>query len=79
MKKMLFLQKRDLRLLCFITLVSSIGDSLYSLAITLAVYQASGSVAGVAGMWLIRALVRIPAQLTEKQSRYGFTVSIRCW
>lgn len=62
MKKILFLQNRNFRLLCFITLVSSIGDSLYSLAITLTVYQASGSVVGVAGMWLIRALVRIPAQ-----------------
>lgn len=62
MKKILFLQNRNFRLLCFITLISSIGDSLYSLAITLTVYQASGSVAGVAGMWLIRALVRIPAQ-----------------
>ena len=38
------------------------GDGLYSLAITLSVYNITGSIVGVAGMWLIRALVRIPCQ-----------------
>ncbi len=46
----------------WITAISSLGDGLYSLAITLSVYNITGSVVGVAGMWLIRALVRIPCQ-----------------
>ena len=50
------------RKLSLATLVSSFGDSLYALAITLSVYNITGSIVGVAGMWLIRALIRIPCQ-----------------
>ncbi|MBR3470087.1 MAG: hypothetical protein IKH28_10450, partial [Lachnospiraceae bacterium] len=48
--------------LALATLISSFGDSLYALAITLSVYNITGSIAGVAGMWLIRAVIRIPCQ-----------------
>ena len=50
------------RKLSLATLISSFGDSLYALAITLSVYHITGSIVGVAGMWLIRALIRIPCQ-----------------
>ena len=36
--------------LALATLISSFGDSLYALAITLSVYNITGSIAGVAGM-----------------------------
>ena len=48
--------------LALATLISSFGDSLYALAITLSVYNITGSIAGVAGMWLIRAVIRILCQ-----------------
>lgn len=47
---MRLLKNRTFRLLVWATVVSSFGDSLYALAITLSVYQLSGSLAGVAGM-----------------------------
>lgn len=56
------LKNKIFRILVFTTAISSFGDSLYALAITLSVYELSGSLAGVAGMWLIRALIRIPCQ-----------------
>lgn len=56
------LKNKSFRILVFATIISSFGDSLYALAITLSVYELSGSLAGVAGMWLIRALIRIPCQ-----------------
>lgn len=55
-------KSKAFRLMCYATVVSSFGDSLYSLACTLTVYALSGSLVGVAGMWLIRALIRIPSQ-----------------
>lgn len=55
-------KKKSFRTLCYATIISSFGDSLYSLACTLTVYTLSGSLIGIAGMWLIRALVRIPSQ-----------------
>lgn len=55
-------KKKPFRILCYATTISSFGDSLYSLACTLTVYALSGSLVGVAGMWLIRALIRIPSQ-----------------
>lgn len=58
-------KSKILRLLCYATAISSLGDTLYNLAITLTVYSLSGSVAGVAGMWLIRALIRIPCQFVS--------------
>ncbi len=51
-----------IRTLVCATAISSLGDSLYSLAITLSVYSMTGSLFGVAGMWLIRAIIRIPCQ-----------------
>lgn len=48
--------------LALATLISSFRDSLYALAITLSVYNITGSIAGVAGMWLIRAVIRILCQ-----------------
>ena len=51
-----------IRTLICATAISSLGDSLYSLAITLSVYSITGSVFGVAGMWMIRAIIRIPCQ-----------------
>ncbi|MDO4296398.1 MAG: hypothetical protein Q4D90_09620 [bacterium] len=62
MSVLLLKNNRNFRLLCVTTLISSIGDSLYSLACTLTVYALSGSIAGVAGMWMIRAIIRIPGQ-----------------
>lgn len=62
---MKLLKNKTFRLLVWTTVVSSFGDSLYALAITLSVYQLSGSLAGVAGMWLIRALIRIPCQFVS--------------
>lgn len=62
---MKLLKNKTFRLLVWATVVSSFGDSLYALAITLSVYQLSGSLAGVAGMWLIRALIRIPCQFVS--------------
>ncbi len=62
---MRLLKNKSFRLLVWATLVSSFGDSLYALAITLSVYELSGSLAGVAGMWLIRALIRIPCQFVS--------------
>lgn len=35
---------------------------MYSLACTWTIYNISGLVIGVAGMWLIRAIIRIPGQ-----------------
>lgn len=55
-------KKKPFWILCCATTISSFGDSLYSLACTLTVYALSGSLSGVAGMWLIRALIRIPGQ-----------------
>lgn len=53
---------RNIFLICLGGLVSSIGDNLYNIGLTLSMYAMSGSVAAVAGMWLVRALIRIPAQ-----------------
>lgn len=58
-------KKKSFRILCCATAISSLGDSLYSLACTLTVYAMSGSILGVAGMWLIRALIRIPSQFVS--------------
>ncbi len=44
---MRLLKNKSFRLLVWATLVSSFGDSLYALAITLSVYELSGSLAGV--------------------------------
>lgn len=56
------LKNEAFRILALVTGISSIGDSLYSLAITLSVYNITGSLMGVAGMWIIRAIIRIPCQ-----------------
>lgn len=56
------LRNKVFRILAYTTTISSLGDSLYALAITLSVYNITGSLMGVAGMWLIRALIRIPCQ-----------------
>lgn len=55
-------RNKAFRYLVGATTISSLGDSLYSLAITLSVYKITGSIIGVALMWLIRALIRIPCQ-----------------
>jgi hypothetical protein len=44
---MRLLKNKSFRLLVWATIVSSFGDSLYALAITLSVYELSGSLAGV--------------------------------
>lgn len=44
---MRLLKNKSFRLLVWATLVSSFGDSLYALAITLSVYELSGSLASV--------------------------------
>ncbi len=44
---MRLLKNKSFRLLVWAALVSSFGDSLYALAITLSVYELSGSLAGV--------------------------------
>lgn len=74
-------KSRTLRLLCYATLISSLGDSLYSLAITLTVYGLSGSIMGVAGMWMIRALIRIPCQffsgiIVDRYNRKKISIGI---
>lgn len=58
--------------LALVTLISSFGDSLYALAITLSVYNITGSIAGVAGMWLIRAVIRILCQFLSGVIVYRF-------
>lgn len=55
-------KNRNFRLLVEATAVSSFGDSLYALAITLSVYHLTGSIFGIAIMWFIRAIIRIPCQ-----------------
>lgn len=55
-------RNKAFRYLVGATTISSLGDSLYSLAITLSVYKITGSIIGVALMWLIMALIRIPCQ-----------------
>lgn len=72
---------RNFRLICLTTFISSVGDSLYNLACTLTLYAITGSVAGVAGMWLIRALIRIPGQffsgiLTDRWNRKYLSVAV---
>lgn len=62
---MKILKNKIFRILLWVTTISSFGDSLYALAVTLSVYQMSGSIAGVAGMWMIRVLVRIPCQFVS--------------
>ena len=57
------LSNRNVRLLCCGSFISSIGDNLYNIGLTLSLYMLSGSVAAVANMWLIRALIRIPGQM----------------
>lgn len=42
--------------------ISSLGDSMYGIALTIALYQTTGSISSVAFMWLIRAAMRIPIQ-----------------
>lgn len=42
--------------------ISSFGDSMYSIALTVALYKATGNISAVAFMWLIRASMRIPIQ-----------------
>lgn len=81
MNKNLLLNNRNFRLICLTTLISSIGDGMYNLACTLTLYAMSGSVAGVAGMWLIRALIRIPSQfiagvISDKYNRKHISVGI---
>ena len=56
------LKNEAFHILALVTGISSIGDSLYSLAITLSVYNITGSLMGVAGMRIIRAIIRIPCQ-----------------
>ena len=55
---MKILKNKIFRILLWVTTISSFGDSLYALAVTLSVYQMSGSIAGVAGMWMIREIGR---------------------
>lgn len=74
-------QKRQFRILCCTTAISSLGDSLYSLACTLTVYAMTGSLFGVAGMWLIRALIRIPSQfisgiVTDRCNRKKISIAV---
>lgn len=57
-----FFINRNIFLICLGSLISSIGDNLYNIGLTLSMYAMSGSVTAVAGMWLVRALIRIPAQ-----------------
>lgn len=59
--KKLFVNK-NVVLICLGSFISSIGDNLYNIGLTLSLYALSGSVFAVAGMWLIRALIRIPGQ-----------------
>ena len=47
---MKILKNKIFRILLWVTTISSFGDSLYALAVTLSVYQMSGSIAGVAGI-----------------------------
>lgn len=42
--------------------VSGIGDYLYSMGLTVALYSVSGSIESIAYMWLVRGIVRIPVQ-----------------
>lgn len=42
--------------------ISSFGDSMYSIALTVSLYEATGNISAVAFMWLIRAVMRIPIQ-----------------
>lgn len=74
-------RNKKFTILALATTISSFGDSLYALAITLSVYNFSGSLAGVAGMWLIRALIRIPCQfisgiIVDKYNRKRISVYI---
>lgn len=42
--------------------ISGLGDSMYNIALTVNLYQTTGSVSAIAFMWLIRAAMRIPVQ-----------------
>lgn len=54
--------KRNFVFLAVGSLVSGIGDYLYSMGLTVALYSISGSIESIAYMWLVRGIVRIPVQ-----------------
>ena len=54
---MRLLKNKSFRLLVWATIVSSFGDSLYALAITLSVYELSGSLAGVGYAMMVFGLL----------------------
>lgn len=61
--------------------MSSIGDNLYNLALTLLLYNMTQSVVGVAGMWLVRAVIRIPVQflsgiIADKFNRQKISITV---
>ncbi|SDA70312.1 Major Facilitator Superfamily protein [Butyrivibrio sp. INlla18] len=75
------LKNKNYRLLAEATTISSIGDSLYSLAITLSIYHITGSIFGIALMWLIRAIIRIPCQaiagyIVDKYNRKNVSILV---
>jgi len=54
------LKNRNFTLLTFGGFISSIGDYLYNIGVTVYLYSATKSVGAVALMWLSRAVLRIP-------------------
>jgi MFS family permease len=60
MKKILY--NGDFRSICIGAFISTIGDNLYNIALTIGLYNISGEVSSVAFMWLIRAIMRVPVQ-----------------
>lgn len=49
----------------FGTFMSSIGDNLYNIALTISLYMINESIAAVAAMWFARAFMRIPVQFVS--------------
>ena len=55
-------QNRNFMKLIIGNTISSLGDSMYNIALTVNLYKTTGSVSAIAFMWLIRAAMRIPIQ-----------------
>ena len=62
MKSTSLFRNRNYQALLLGNTISSFGDGLYSIALTVSLYQATGKVSAIAFMWLIRAAMRIPIQ-----------------
>lgn len=74
------LKNKNFALICSGIMISTIGDNLYNLALTISIYKLTGTIAAVAGAWLVRAAIRIPSQfisgiIADKYNRKKVIIS----